>query len=229
MKTVNIDEIKSDMEMRGIKIIPIGYSKSNAIELKGDLEDFIATVKAFGESIVFLQEFPFDSESFLHEQDEEILGEYDQPASEDGINLTQFLPELENYRKYLDQTSFLIFRVFYKNHTFAYYHYAEWFEAFNKLFEEAERIFEEKEKALKDEQAEQKNAARKEAEQRSDFLRGLLEELTGDDRFISLKTQKAKQEYALARYPELTELSQHNLKDEISNLNARIEAKRMLQ
>jgi hypothetical protein len=57
----------------------------------------------------------------------------------------------------------------------------------------------------------------------------LLEELAEDDKFISLKTQKAKQEYALGRYPELGELSQHISKNEISNLNARIEARKMLQ
>lgn len=229
MEIINTNEIVSDIEAKGIKVIPIGYAKSNATELKGNLENFITTAKAFGDNIVFLQEFSFDNESFLHEPDEEILGEYDEPAGEDGINLTQFLPELEDYRKYIDQTSFLIFRVFYKNQTFDYYHYAEWWKSFNKFLEEAERIFEEKEKALKKEQAEQQNAAREEFEQRGEFLRGLLEDLASDDKFTLLKTQKAKQEYALARYPELAELSQHILKDEISNLNARIEARKMLQ
>jgi hypothetical protein len=229
MNTINMSEVINIIETEGIKVIPIGYGKSNSNELKGSLEDFIAAAKAFEEPIVFLQEFPFDNESFLHEAQGEILGEYDEPANENGIDLTQFLPKLKDYKKYIEQTSFLIFRVFYKNQAFDYYHYAEWFTEFNKLLEEAEQIFEEKEEKLKIEQAERKIAARQEVEQRNEVLSAFLEELADDDKFLSLKTQKAQQEYALARYPELAELSSNVLKDKISNLKARLDAKKMLQ
>lgn len=229
METINIGEIISDIEANGIKVIPTGYAKSNSADLKGNLDSFIATAKAFNENVIFMSEFSFDNESFFHEPHGAILGEYDEPASEDGINLTQFSPELEDYKSYIGQTSFIIFRVFYKNHTFDYYHYAEWFDAFNKSLEEAERIFEEKEKVIKDQRAQEENATRKEAEQREGFLRGLLEELGDDAKFASLPTQKAKQEYALARYPELNEFSPNLLKVEISNLIARIQAKKILQ
>jgi hypothetical protein len=229
MESINAGDIISTIEAHSIKVVSIGYADLKSIELKGNLESFIATIKAFNENIVFMQEFSFDKEDFLHEPDEPILGEYDQPPGENTINLTQFLPALEDYKKYVGQTSFLFFRVFYQNKNFAYRHNAQWFEAFTKLFEEVRCIFEDKEKAIKDQQAKQQTAAQEEVDQREGYLLGLLKDLISDHKFISLKTQKAKQEYALVYYPELAELPQHILKDEISNLNARIEARKMLQ
>ena len=170
-----------------------------------------------------------DEDDFLQEIKKPALGEYNDPPNDAGINLTQFLPGLAEYRSYLEQTSLLIFRVFYKNQVFAYWHKAEWYEAFTKLFEEAQEIFEEKENVIREQQEQQKTVAREAADQRETYLRSLLEELTTDDKFIGLKTQKSKQEYAIARYLELSELSLHILKEDISNLNARIEARKMLQ
>lgn len=229
MQGINIDEITSDLETKEIKVIPVGYNELKSIQLKGDLDSFVTTVKALNESVVFMQSFSFDEDDFLHEIKKPILGEYSDPPKDNEINTKQFLPELAEYENYFEQTSLLIFRVFYKNQVFAYWHKAEWFVAFTKLFEEAQKIFEEKENAIREQQEQQKNAARETADQRETYLRGLLEELATDDKFIGLKTQKSKQEYAIARYPELSELSMHILKDDISTLNARIEARKMLQ
>ena len=139
------------------------------------------------------------------------------------------MPALAEYKSYLEQTSLLIFRAFYKNQVFDYWHKAEWYGAFTKLFEEAREVFEEKENSIREQQEQEKNTAREAADQRETYLRGLLEKLTTDDKFIGLKTQKSKQEYAIVRHPELSELSPPILKEDISNLNARIEAKKMLQ
>lgn len=230
MNVIKVEEIVSYLDSKGIHVVLLSHwdIKSTG-HLKGDLDSFIAAAKLFNESIVFVQEFSLDEDDLFYKPDDPILGEYEQPSSEDGINLIQFLPALEEYKKYIGQTSFLIFRVFYQNKTFDYFHYAEWFEAFTELLEEAQYIYEEKEKVIKEQRERQQIAEREKAEQRENQLRDLLEDLAGDDKFISLKTQKAKQEYAVARYPELAELSQHILKDEISNLNARIEARKMLQ
>ena len=229
MKNINISEIISTIETQGIKVIQIDYSEAKSTRLKGGLDDFIATVKAFDEKVVFLQDFSFDEEDFFHELKKPVLGTYDEEPSESGINLTQFLPELLEYKSYLDQTSALIFRVFYKNHSFSYWQNAEWYDAFIEKSEKAREIFNEKEQEIRVQQELEANAAREAHEQRESNLRGLLENFITDNKFISLKTQKAKQEYALAQYPELSELSQFVLKEEISNLNARIEARRMMQ
>ncbi len=87
MEKINTGEIISNLEAKNIKIVPIGYAELKSIHLKGDLDNFIATAKAFNENVVFVQEFSFDDDDFLHEPDTAILGEYDEPASEDGINL----------------------------------------------------------------------------------------------------------------------------------------------
>lgn len=229
MKSINISETISHIEAQGIKVIPIDYSEAKSTRLKGDLDDFLAAVKAFNETVVFLQDFSFDEDDFFHEIDKPVLGEYDDPPGENGINLTQFLPELDEYKNYLEQTSMLIFRVFYKNQVFSFWQSSEWYESFIEQFEKAREIFEEKEQAIKEQQEREISAAQEARDRRESYLRGLLENLADDDKFVSLKTQKAKQEYAIVQYPELSELSQFVLKEEISNLNARIEARKMMQ
>jgi hypothetical protein len=229
MKIININETISTIEAQGIKVIQIDYSEAKSTRLKGGLDDFIAAVKVFDEKVVFLQDFSFDDEDFFHEPKNPVLGEYDEEPSENGINLTQFLPELSEYKSYLEQTSALIFRVFYKNQAFSYWQNADWYEVFIEKSEKARGIFNEREQKIRTRQELEINAAREAREQRESYLRGLLEALITDDKFILLKTQKAKQEYAIAQHPELSELSQFVLKEEISNLNARIEARRMMQ
>lgn len=229
MDNINTDEIISNIEAQGIKVVSISYADFKSIQLEGNLENFIATTKAFNENVVFLQSFSFDADDFFQELNKPVLGEYDEPPSESEIDLTQFLPELKEYKSHIGKTSLLIFRVFYKDQVFAYWHKADWFEAFTNSFEEAKNIFEEKERSIKEQQTRQQDATREESEKRENYLRGLLEKLTTDDKFASLKTQKVQQEYALALFPELGELPQHLLKEEISNLNARIQARKMLQ
>lgn len=229
MQSINVDEITNDLEAKEIKVISVGYNELKSIHLKGDLDSFVTTVKALNENVVFIQSFSFDEDDFFHEIKKPVLGEYSNPPEDKEINLKQFLPELADYESYFEQTSLIIFRVFYKNQVFAYWHKAEWYEAFTELFEEAQKIFEEKENVIREQQEQQKNAAQEAADQRETYLRGLLEELSTDDKFIGLKTQKSKQEYAVARYPELSQLPVHILKEDISNLNARIEARKMLQ
>jgi hypothetical protein len=229
MKSLDINELVGSIEDQGIKVVHIDYSEFKATRLKGDRDNFVAAVKAFDEKVVFLQDFSFDEDDFFHELKKPVLGEYDNPPTENGIDLRQFLPELGDYKRHLGQTSAIILRVFYKNHYFSYWQNAEWYDDFTEQFERARVIFEEKERLLTEKHELELNAARESREKRETYLRGLLENFTNDENFISLKTQKMKQEYAIAQYPELAELSQFTLKEEISNLNARIEARKMLQ
>jgi hypothetical protein len=114
MNNINTDKIINDIEKQDIKVVEIGYADLKSIELKGNLESFIATVKVFNENVVFYQNYSFSDDDFLYESDETIFGECDDQPDEDGIDLIQFLPALEEYKSYIGQTSFLIFRVFIK-------------------------------------------------------------------------------------------------------------------
>lgn len=111
----------------------------------------------------------------------------------------------------------------------SYLLYADWYKEFDEEFGKAKAIFEEKENALRQERERERITSRQEAERKENELLQLLETLTTDAKFVLLSTQKAKQEYALAQFPELSELSPLRLKDEISNLNARIQAQKLLQ
>lgn len=201
MKNLDIDEISGSIEAQGIKVVAIDHSELRSIQLKGGLDNFIASVKSFDEKVAFLQDFSFDGEDFLYKIKKTVLGEYNNQPGENGIDLIQFLPELAAYEKYIGQTGFIILRVFYRNQSFSYWQYAEWYEAFLAQFDRAREIFEEKERILKEKRELELNAAKETREKRETHLRGLLEHFMTDEKFISLKTQKMKQEYAIAQYP----------------------------
>lgn len=233
---INTDEIVEQLQSKAITVVRLdGFDAKGATNyIKGDLEDFITAAKALNENVVFLSEVLLSENDFFHEPNAEILGEYEQsPVADEeepieGINLIQFSTTLGEYEEYIGQTHFLLFRLFFKNHSLSYLHYPNWIAGFNEAFDEAEKIFESKEKKLRDQKEQEETTLKEETERRETGLVQLLEALADDDKFVSLSTQKAKQEYAVARYPELTDLSPQRLKDEISNLNARIQAKKML-
>ncbi len=64
-----------------------------------------------------------------------------------------------------------------------------------------------------------------EEERQKDAARKKLQGFINNEEFQRLKTQKAMREYAINKYPELEELESFDLKKEIQNLAARIEAK----
>jgi len=229
------NELVNHIQAKGIQIICIEYSNvKSTIHLKGNLESFFAAINALNKTAVFMQEFSFDEDDFFHEPDTKVLGEYGQfiegksKYQNSGINLIQFLPQLEEYKSYIGQTSCLLFRIFFENQSLSYFHNAEWYDAFNNSFKEAKEIFETKEYETKTKRELEEVTLREKTEKRENELLQLLETLPDDDKFVSLSTQKAKTEYVLARYPELINLSPIRLKDEISNLNARIQARKLL-
>ena len=67
MKSINISKITDSIEAQGIKVISIGYTELKSIQLKGALDSFIATVKAFNETVILIQDFLFDENDFFHE------------------------------------------------------------------------------------------------------------------------------------------------------------------
>lgn len=234
---INTDEIVEQLQSKAITVVRLDSfdSKGATNYIKGGLEDFTSAAKALNENVVFLSEVLLSENDFFHEPNAEILGEYEQSSvageeePSDGINLIQFSTTLGEYKQYIGQTHFLLFRLFFKNHSLSYLHYPDWIAGFNETFDEAEENFESKEKQLRDQKDQEETNLKEETRRRETGLVQLLEALADDDKFVLLSTQKAKQEYAVARYPELTDLPPQRLKDEISNLNARIQAKKMLR
>lgn len=230
-------EIVDYFQKEGISLIYLDSSELKAATnyLKGDLQNFITAVKALDEKVAFVQIIVLSGSDFYHEPVNEILGDYQRLEDEEDaissakqINLIQFSDNLDEFKKYIDQTHFLWFRVFFKNQSLTYLHYADWVEEFNKVYDKAEEIFEAREKDLR-QQREKAQVLSREASGRQEAELIQMLELLGDDaKFISLPTQKAKQEYALALHPELSGLQPLRLKDEISKLNARIQARKML-
>lgn len=228
MNKTEIEKIVGKFESHKINVIFVSEANfAHSTHIKGDLDDFIRAVKSFGESIVFAGDFSFSESYFFHEV-KRTVGTYEIAPTADGINLTQFLPELKSYETHFGETVFLNFWTLYKNRVFSFIHQAEWFSAFSADFERAQALFEEVEgkEMVRIEQLAMNEQQM--AEERRNRLREILEELSADRQFIALKPQKAQQEYAILKYPELGELSASSLKEEISNLNARLQARKIL-
>lgn len=236
MNINDFNEISNYFQQEGISLIHLECSELKAATnyFKGNIQSFVAAVKALNETVVFVQTIVLSESDFYHEPENEILGEYqsskdnDSSLSDKRVNLIQFSGELSEFRKYIDKTHFLLFRVFFKNQSLTYIHYADWVEEFNKIYDAAEEIFETREQELRQRQEQAEALLKEESGKLEAELIQMLEVLGDDAKFVSLPTQKAKQEYALAIYPELGGLPSFRLKDEISKLNARIQARRML-
>jgi hypothetical protein len=162
----------------------------------------------------------------------------DEPLDEDGsgdelsgsseeIDLSTVMPKLLDYKKYLNKECSFELSLFCKNNVLKYYQADKWLLEFQELRETAIEQIEEDES----ERLERLEKAKREREK---DLVAKLRNLIKDSDFVSLSarkdsTQRAMQTYALEAIPELQELSQERLKEEIRFLSDRIKAKKILK
>lgn len=235
MKT---EKLIDTLESNGLHPIRVVFNKSKDpdIFVAGDLDYFIQSIKALGETIVFVDEYIFDESYFHHEVDSEVYGEYgdkseENEAEEDSpssIYLPAILNPLDGFKNHIGETAIIGLTVFFREKKLGYIHSVEWYAEFETLCEEAIVKFEEREKELRDE-VEKSRASLEEAKKKQEkVLIERLKKLVNDRKFAKLGTQRAMQTYALEAIQELDELDPDILKAEIQSLSDRIKAKKLL-
>lgn len=184
---------------------------------KGSLEDYLSAVQALKSPVVFICEFHLTEEDFIYEDEDE--DEYDDfHVGAEEIDLRKVEPKLRSYSSKINETGWFQLASPMSNGSLTFSIKEEWWHEVYELLDETKESVKERRSAAKDE-------FRVNEERRKVATLKKLQNLIGDVDFQKLKTQKAMREYALDKYPELVEWDGLELKEEIQNLAARIEAK----
>ncbi len=186
--------------------------KAEGFAFNGTLEEYLEALRALNKKAIFLATDILEEEDFFHEMRERSYDEDNEPRLEiEEIDLCLIKPSISNFKKNIDAVGgFKLFSSL-TNDSLDFFIQEDWWLEFMIQYVEAvEEIKNEKEKT---------HEKLKEAEkEREKILVKSLRELIKNSEFSSLKTQRAMTNYALENIPNLDNLDQRTIKDEIQKL-----------
>lgn len=195
------------------------YEYLDAVKILGGRAIFVSTISMSDEHLIYtpkqtsssVTNWPFPTHFHEADEDSEIY-EYD---------LCSVKPELEEYKKRIGENGY--FELSGCNLTYSIYE--PWMQEMEVLRAEAQEIIDEEilgeegeRLALQEEQDAEEQVKLDEAVKK-------LKALISDRNFVRLSTQMAMRAYAIDKIPELENLDEAELKREIQNLGAKIQAR----
>ncbi len=224
---MNLDELINKLESEGFFPIRVEgnalKSKEGELVLIGSLEDFLKAAKALKAEAVFVVNTMLHEDDFKYESD----GEDDVDDDDDDHNLSgddqpvylpSVMPSLNKFKKYIGQDCAYKLFVTTGNNILGFFIRELWWDEFAERYMEAiDKIEENREAVLASQRAELKAKQKKVLDR--------LKLLMNDTAFVKLPTQKAMRAYAMDKIPELEEIDETTLQIEISELNAKLQAK----
>lgn len=197
-------------------MVAVMHDQGTDLLMTGSFEDYLAAVKALRSLVIFIETLELTEEDFIYAgEDDDNFGE-DEDVEE--IDLREVEPKLRNFLSRMGETGWVQLAAPMANGSLTYIIEEGWWTQLYDLIDAANESVHENRSAAQ----EQKDA---EEEQQKNVTRNRLQSLINDADFQRLKTQKAMREYAVEKYPELMEWDNIEIKGEIQNLAARIEAK----
>lgn len=195
--------------------VVVTHSQDADLRFVGSLTDYLAAVKAVKAVAVFVCALDFSESSLIYEGAEDDL----EADEYDPVDLRTIEPKLRAYTARIGEIGMHILAAPLPQGCLTYSMIEPWYTEVEDLIESAEEAADESRTNAEDNEEAEADARRaKEI--------ASLQVLIVDSTFQALKTQKAKQEYVLDRFPDLDELSRPELNEEIRNIIARIEAKK---
>lgn len=215
---MNIESLSQTIRAAGIFPVRVEFTHPQESDLRfsGTLEEYLAAVQALKSPVVFVCTFELTEDSFIYEADEAESLEEDEEM--EAVDLRSIEPKLRNFMTRIGETGWFLLATPLTNGNLTFDIKEEWWEQLYELLDAATESVEEDRSAAFE-------RIKAEEEQRKRTMLKQLQSLINDTAFQRLKTQKAMREYAVERFPELMEWNSVDLKEEIQNLAARIEAK----
>lgn len=179
------------------------------------MDEYLEAVKSLRSDVIFISAIRITEEHFLYLDDDD---EDEDDADADIIDLCSVVPELNKLKKRIGEDGHFDLSVSITSGNLSFSIHEEWMEHLVELLNKARDLVNENrdsELALirEEEIAKSKEVLKK--------LHGLI----SDKDFVRLPTQRAMQEYAIDKFPELEDVADHDLKLEIQSLKAKIQAK----
>jgi hypothetical protein len=218
---VTLDELKDHLRAAGLTPICVQNQPprdEGRLMLVGGLPAYLETARAVGAKTVIIYSRVFEEDCFLHlpghnDEDREEFGEVDAEP----VNLCLANKALNKFKQFIGLTAVFHLSIPMQSDYLDVLLEEDWWLQF---LGERSQTTDEWERAR-----EQKVAAREaDEEARNESLIVRLHELANDPRFARLPTQKAMLQYALREIPDLESIDQSDLKSEIQELKARIDA-----
>lgn len=208
---MKIDKDKLFNAIKENNILPIEVDdldkNKNDLEFSGDFSSYIEASKLLNGKILFTSHFQLSEDGF-----------YEDEEDDERIDLCIVFPKLKSFKKYIGFFGQIEMATPFQDYKLFYTITEDWLKNFVEIREEALIILAQK-------QSEAENRLLTERQKEKDKLLKNLRGLLSDKKFLSCRTQIIMREYALEKFPELIELSEHELKQEIQSLAARIEAR----
>jgi len=215
---MDLSKIKEKFDLEGILTLKVsGWDQKQfpLIHSEGSFESFFNLIKALEIKFVYLQEGIFSEEFF--EIDPDFLNSESYDVE---INLIEN-PELKKFAKYFGSTPYYHFLVAINNHFVDHLLMEEWF----KEFCEAVQNIKENAKLSFFESIERQN---ENEEKLMEELNNIIKSKLNDSAFTNCKTKQVMLEYAIEKYPELSNYEENLIREAISNNYSKIKARKLL-
>jgi len=231
---MTLDELAQSISKQGLLPVPVegdvDKEEARSPIFAGALDDYLRISKELGAKGILIYSKKLADTDFIYEPDEDELLDQDELSenheSPDGANyiepthidLTIALPDLAGLKSRLGVYCAFLLSAVGGSTELDFYLEETWWKEFSELRERAiEKVHQNREAYIE-------KMKRKRAEREKE-LRKQLRQLIHDDEFVRIPTQRGMKAYALEKCPELEQLTDSSLTEEVQALWDKIRAK----
>lgn len=209
--THSLENIFNEIQAAGLATVRVESISDQpaALAVAGGLNEFISAAKAIGSNVIFVSTDALTEEHFCYESEDD---------EDDSIDLLSVLPKLSAYKKKIGTLGKVDLFAPAVTCAITLSLVENWWYELAELYAEAVGIVDEQ-------RASELADAEEEEKRQNQATLAKLRILINDKNFTSLPTQRAMRAYALEKLPALKDIDDQALREELSNLNALIQAK----
>lgn len=198
-----------------IRVESLDDRPHRSLSFVGTVDEYLCAAKAMGVNAILLSTTTVEEEHFYFRDEPE---DTTTDKQESLVDLCKILPRLLSYRQRVGEHGIFELSAISNSITLSYSIAEEWMLALVELLSEARERAEER-KMLSRAEIKAKEEAR------TASILKKLRALVSDQDFARLPTQIAMRAYAVEKFPELQDVNESDLKREIQELRAKIQAK----
>lgn len=206
MTPIEIRKQISDGSLLPIEVDSL-VDDDDAMEFVGTFPEYVAAAKALQASAIFLETLIL-SEDFFVEDDEDF----------EEVDLCELMPRLASFKVRIGELMLINLLVMTPTVKLTFTVEQDWVSEFRELRSEAMELAQQLHRSEVARRDGALDAKKKVAVDR-------LKSLIADQNFVRLSTQAAMRAFAIDRIPELVDLTNDELRREVANLKADVEAK----
>jgi hypothetical protein len=220
-------ELMQRIKSAGLYPIPVEGSSDRDVTpdlmFSGSLEDFFEASKALGATVMFLFISKLDEEDFRYDSDYDGEDEGDEsddsPGDAESFDLTVALPSLADFRKHIGKESQFLLTAKSQLAALSFHLPESWWSSFEEQREKAVEKVDEDREAMRE---------KMEAQQlkKEESLLAKTRSLLDDPEFCRIPTQRGMRAYALEKFPDLEDVDDSRLTQEIQKLSDKAKARK---